>query len=638
MKWEDFYAYLRGRGFEEREAQKKMMALVDQLLREGGVKLVEAPTGTGKTFAYLVPLITSGKKAVVSTGTKVLQDQLRRDLEFLSAHWEVLTGKKVRYAVLKGMSNYLCLDRLYGDGVSPKEKKRVEELLEEGWEGDLSLSPLPPELSSKLSVDEDHCTPAYRKLCPYKDECVYWSGVKLKELSADLLVVNHALLALKDLSSPRRFLVIDEAHELDRYLTLGATFGTSLYALEELKKGLEKLLGKSLSLNAREFFEGLAPLLDEESEVPLEEPDLHAGRMEKLLLSPLRSALQELKLKVRERVRSFLKERLMVSHSFKEFLEESLTVSSRELEEVRAGYEEPTKEEKDLVELIKKVSYYGKKLKRLTALKELMEKGEEEVGFKLSRRFSVRMQAFNYRLEAFPVFPRGILEAEAFKGVLVTSATVDPVDLEETVGLKGQYYRLPYNYDYSSSQFVVENTNPKREDWEEKLKLSFWQLRSTYDKVLVLLTNKEHLKLFEGEEETALQGGESLTNLINYLREGKVKALVGLDSLWTGVDVKGKKGILMSKLPFESPKEPLTYFRLKYLKKKGISPFDYQRRKAFIKFRQGVGRLVRSREDGGTVVLCDDRLFRYPEFEAFLREIGIKVLRKGKFYRRSFMI
>ncbi|WP_461829927.1 helicase C-terminal domain-containing protein, partial [Aquifex sp.] len=127
---------------------------------------------------------------------------------------------------------------------------------------------------------------------------------------------------------------------------------------------------------------------------------------------------------------------------------------------------------------------------------------------------------------------------------------------------------------------------------------------------------------------------DSLTRLIEFLRSGKIKALVGLDSLWTGVDVKGNKGILMSKLPFENPRDPLTYHRLKYLREQGEDPFEYQRRKAYIKFRQGVGRLVRQQGDAGTIILCDNRIWRYREFVEYVKSLGMRIIYKGRFERR----
>ncbi len=627
---EAFYQYLIGRGFERRKSQEEMIKIVNDLLEEGGVKLVEAPTGTGKTFAYLIPLIVKGKKAIISTGTKILQDQLRRDIEFLLAHWRALTGKELNYAVLKGKGNYLCLDRFVREEISPEERLEVETLLDSSWDGDLTLLNISEESFRKINVDEDYCTYAYRSVCPHYDRCLYWKRARERERKADILVVNHSLLALKEMDTHGRFLVIDEAHELDRYLTLATTFSLSLYWFEDLKKSLEKALGKEVELRAEEFFASFKELFsEEEREVPLESLEEVIPRMRELLYKPLKRYIGEFEELVKKEVRGFLQERLMVSYAFKDFLLNSFLFSEEEISGAKGGYEELTEEEKELLSRVKKLEYFRRKLTRLKLFMRAAEEGEE-VGFKVSRSWSRKLSGYNYRLEIFRIFPRDILEVEEYEGVLLTSATVDPEDLYLTTGVEGEYYRLPYNFDYSRSEFIVENTNPKREEWKDKLMTSFWVLRSRYERVLVLLTNREHLKLFRDESEAGIQGEGSLSSLINSMREGKIKVLVGLDSLWTGVDVPGEKGILMAKLPFENPRDPLTYHRIRYLRSIGEDPFLYQRKKAFIKFRQGVGRLVRKRDDGGSIVLCDNRIWRYPEFVEFVRELGMKVIYRGK--------
>ena len=636
MKPLHFYEYLLKKGFEERKSQREMIKIVEETLREGGVKLIEAPTGTGKTFAYLIPIIVNRQKAIISTGTKILQDQLKRDIEFLAGHWKLLTGQKVNYAVIKGKGNYLCIDRFKKEEIPEADRLEVETLMETEWDGDLTLTGLSPETIMKINVEDDYCTYAYRMACPFYGECYYWAKVKRREENADILVVNHSLLALKEFDTKDRILVIDEAHELDRYLTLATTFGISLYWFKDIKKSLEKLLEESVNIPAEEFFiNNFEKLFNEESnEVALESLKEYIPQMKTLLYIPLKEAVEKLRKKVKEEVEKFVKETLMVSHTFKDFLENTLLFERDLLDIVNAGYEEPTEREKELINKVKKLDYYRRKLNKLKTFIRTAEEEEEGVGFKVSRSWSKRLNGYNYRLEAFLIFPRKVIDTEEYKGVILTSATVDPEDIFLTTGITGEFYSLPHNYDYTTSTIFIEDTNPKREDWKEKLTTNYYILRSEYDKVLVLLTNKEHLKLFEEEEEVGIQGKESLTRLIEFLRNGKIKVLVGLDSLWTGVDVKGEKGILMSKLPFENPKDPLTYHRLKFLEKIGEDPFTYQRRKAYIKFKQGVGRLIRQHSDKGKIVLCDNRIWRYGEFVDYLRSLGINIVSKGKFRRK----
>jgi len=152
------------------------------------------------------------------------------------------------------------------------------------------------------------------------------------------------------------------------------------------------------------------------------------------------------------------------------------------------------------------------------------------------------------------------------------------------------------------------------------LKQSFKWLVSKYDKVLVLLTNKEDFKLFQNEPGTALlRKDEQVSKRVEDLKKGRIKALVGLDRLWFGVDVPGEKGILIAKIPFEYPGDPLNFYRERYLGKEKF--WEYYKRKALIKFKQGIGRMMRTRNDGGTIILCDNRIFKHEEFMKFIEEL-----------------
>ncbi len=630
----EFYGYLLRRGFERRKSQEEMVRLVERVIEEGGVKLIEAPTGTGKTFGYLIPIITKGVKAIVSTGTKILQDQLRRDIEFLLTHYRILTGKEISYAVVKGRANYLCLDRLEKE--KPEDLGDIPQLMEKNWDGDLTLAQVPPETVSKINVDEDHCTPHYREVCPFREECYYWSLIKVKEKTADILVVNHALLALKEFEDTKdRILVVDEAHEFDRYLTLATTSGVSLYSLRELVGTLERLQGEKVEVELESFFsENFGELLKDKEEIPVESFKPYAEPFRRQIYDPLREHLRKARENLKEEIEEFLSSRIAVSHRLKFYLERTMIADPEVIDRTRSAYEEPDGEERRLIEKVKRLEFAERRIFKIGSLLRLWEEDPPEYGYSVSKSWSRRLQTFNYRMEVFPVFPREVVRPEDFKGVVLTSATVDPEDLAQTTGIVGDFHKLSYNFDYSRVTFIVERTNPKRESWEESFREAYRKIRSMHEKVLVLLTNKEHIKLVEGNGEVGRQGEGSLSRLIEDLRKGRIKVLVGLDSLWTGVDVKGEKGILMSKLPFENPDDPITYHRIRFLKEIGEDPFLYQRRKAFIKFRQGVGRLVRQKGDWGTIILCDDRIWRYREFVNFLKELGVKILYGGIFTRR----
>lgn len=594
-------------------------------MEEGGVKIIQAPTGTGKTYGYLIPIVEKGQKAIISTGTKLLQEQLRRDLEVIKSYAGYILGNHVSYVVLKGKSNYLCLDRYYAEAQKVPE---LEMAINSGWDGDFEFVNLDVDLREKLCVDDDYCTPYYRNMCKYRYECYYWSKLKNLEKSAQILIINHALLSLREFENPEeRLLVIDEAHELDKYITSSLKTGFSTYTLRIDILGRIREFLPSAHVDIESFFtDNFEHLFKEgKEEVALENLCPYAEDFEKRIMTALFSLYQRVKEEVMHSIHSFLKERLFVSLKLKDYLLNSGVLAWEDYLKINSNYEELSQEEE---KLLKKLKTYQLLTKRLTRLKEffqLMKEEKPEMGYMVSRSWSRKLQTYNYRLECFPVFPSGFIDFSGYKAVVITSATANPIDLEKTLGIVGDYYELEHTLPYHQIDFVVYLVDPREEDWKDCLMRAYKYLRTLYDKVLILLTNREHMKLFEKEEGLAFQGEDSLSKLVEHLREGRIKALAGLDSLWFGIDVKGEKGLLMAKLPFESPEDPITFHRIRFLKSVGEDPFEYQKRKALIKFQQGIGRLIRSKEDRGTIVLCDKRIFKFKEFLRVVEKLGIKV-------------
>ncbi len=621
------YNYLLQKGYERRESQIIMMDLVRKVIKTGGIKLIEAPTGTGKTFAYLIPLMEEGVKCIISTGTKALQDQLKRDIEFLSAHFKLIFGKDINYAIIKGKSNYLCFDRYE----STNKIDELEALIENGWDGDLtSIIAVDNEIFEKINIDEDYCTSSYRRICPYYEICFYWERLKRREKEADIIVVNHALLGLKEFEDTKeKILVIDEAHELDKYLTISSSFPVSLYFIYQTKKYIEDM-SKSFNLNPEAFFiKNFENLFSKDKEeIPLEHLLPFMEEFKREIAKPLFDEWKKVKNNFIEDIKEFLTSRLMISFKLKMYIETTGLLPYEILSSVKAGYENETDEERNLIKSIKNFEFIEKKVNKIKAFIRIIEEDREDIGYRISRKWSRKLGTFNYKMEIFPIFPREVVNIDSFKGVILTSATVDPEDIELTTGIYGDYHCLPYNFDYSNVTFIVEDTDPRREGWEDCIKKSYLYLKSLHSKVLVLLTNKNHLSMFNGDKTVGKQGNTPLTKLIEDFIKNKIDVIVGLDSLWTGIDIRGEKGILMSKLPFESPEDPITFHRIRFLKLTGMDPFLYQRKKAFIKFRQGFGRLMRQKEDKGTVVICDRRIWRYTEFVNFIKKLGVKLIYK----------
>ncbi|MCX8104073.1 MAG: ATP-dependent DNA helicase, partial [Candidatus Bipolaricaulota bacterium] len=232
-------------GFEVRPAQHAMLAACERVVTSGGILLVEAPTGVGKTFAYAIPAILSGKRTIISTNKKNLQDQLiQKDLPLLAR------VRNFRFAVAKGFSNYLCLLSLHG--FQPKtvpeaqERARLLRWADQTEDGEQdSLAP-PSPIWNEVSADSAGCL---RQDCPHYDQCFYFRA-RERWFGADLLVVNHALLAAdaalwvgtgRGMLPDAAVLIIDEAHALEDAFSNAFTRWVSGRTIENLMREITAL-------------------------------------------------------------------------------------------------------------------------------------------------------------------------------------------------------------------------------------------------------------------------------------------------------------------------------------------------------------------------------------------------------------
>ncbi|MGC9144418.1 DEAD/DEAH box helicase, partial [Hydrogenobaculum sp.] len=265
----ELYKTLLNLGYEKRKSQEEMFSIVEEYINKNSedqyvilddfhnqgqnIVLIEAPTGVGKSFGYLLPIIEHNQKAIISTKTKILQEQLRRDLEFLSSTRKNYFGKGINYLILKGKGNYLCLDRFYDKENELKQttifgkvslSQNIRNLIESStWDGDVEFTNIPLEVWTDINIDENYCDSNYRKSCPYLKDCFYYKKLKDKERVADILVINHSLLVLKNFDKESdKILVIDEAHELDEALVKSLTVGFSVNGLMRLVASIRDML------------------------------------------------------------------------------------------------------------------------------------------------------------------------------------------------------------------------------------------------------------------------------------------------------------------------------------------------------------------------------------------------------------
>jgi len=653
-------------GYEHRAEQVSMLRAVAGALSDGRHLLVEAGTGTGKSIAYLIPALAwgelNGQRVVVSTNTINLQDQLcNKDVPDL----RLALGKDYRVAILKGRSNYLCPRRMdaarHLGPRSPEEMRVLAKLLvwlSAGGSGDrteISLAgPAEAAAWSRLSADSDECTP---ETCQAFTEgvCPYYQARRAAE-QAHLIVVNHALL-LADIATGNRvipeydYLVVDEAHHLES----AATKGLSLQVTEaELQRVLAEVTGPHtglLSLVRAEFRHlagersGLTRALRACSDDGLAARDLvtrlfaaltgfMADRREGKEISPfgqqervLPSTRTILSWGEVERVWEDLRGGLLG-------LAEKLAAVSQTLEDNLAGQSDL---EEDLVVSLRAAS------RTVAALHSslegfIFEPDAQTIYWIEIQPSGTRMSINAAPLDVGPLVQRHLWHAKS--SVVMTSATLTTagnfdylrrrLKAEEADELAVD---SPFDYENSTLLYLVNDIPEpvERQAYQRLLEQGLINVsRATHGRMLVLFTSHDQLRRTASAISAPLAGdgilvidqseGVSRYALLEQFRTTEQAVLLGTRSFWEGVDVPGEalSVLAIARLPFDVPTDPIIASRAESFD----SPFDeYHVPEAILRFRQGFGRLIRTRSDRGVVVCLDRRILSKRYGQAFLRSL-----------------
>ena len=585
--------------YEPRHAQITMMGTCAGIVENGGTLIAEAGTGTGKTFAYLIPIILSGKKAIISTRTINLQEQLNsKDLRFLSSL------KDFKYAIAKGRGHYVCLRRLHAfrpDGHEElSEHKNILDWVSRTDTGDIEDSSLnkKPLIWDRLCSDSDACK---GKKCTYFRNCYYFLARQRWD-AAQIVVANHALLSINAMMSPdtkilphAEVLVVDEGHSLDSIIS--GQIGINLS-----NRGIENIMNKLLKTDHRGIYKGLLS----------KTPDLF-------------SEVESLRIELGifwHRVKSEVETRKIIRGTFS--LRDALSALSRSIKtllekaKISPAGLFTEDEELDLKAAIIK----------LRAVSEEMEVFSEEVdGF--VRWAEVEEKRIALRMS--PIYPSEFVSSNLipdFNSTVLTSATLsvsgDFTLIENILGLEGpETLAVPSPFDMKE-QVEVEisrGIDLQHEDGIRKLAGAIVKESSREaGGTLVLFTSRDVMKktweLACGKLGAAglnpmVQGELSNRRMLEAMRESTNAVIFGLDSFWEGVDVKGDalNCLIITKLPFEVPTEPIVLARTEEIRKRGGNPFrDYSLPRAILKFKQGFGRLIRAKDDRGRVIVCDERI------------------------------
>ncbi len=580
--------------FEFRPGQLEMALEVESALTENKHLIVEAGTGTGKTLAYLVPAILSGRRVVVSTGTKNLQEQLFfKDIPFLQQHFD----RPLRVCCMKGRSNYACRQKIYD-----AEKEPILAGLEEvadfeiirDWEkttetGDRAEIRKLPEASSvwsKLDARRELCA---GQKCPQFERC-FLTRMHQQAQASDIIIVNHHLffadLAVKEdeyagIIPEYAAVIFDEAHEIED--VAGQYFGVSLsnYQISDLRRDVAAL--------ARRKGFGSKDL-----DATLEQLD---GRAEGFF-----AHFEAVEGRTR-----FSPEASLEAYTD---LNASLAALAGRLELVADPPEE-------LIPL------QHRTLELADNLRFLVEKRDESYVYWIEKR------GRGCFLQATPIDVSTILAERLFSkvGVIVlTSATLAVAGsfdyTQRRLGLRtGRTLAVVGQFDFAKQAllYVPQHLpDPRSPSFsalagEEILRL----LQASRGRAFVLFTSYQQMRrvydhvAFDIEYPTLLQGSGPRNALLEEFRATPNCVLFATSSFWQGVDVPGEQLslVIIDKLPFAAPSDPVVEARIRTIREQGGNPFyDYQIPQAALALKQGFGRLIRSRSDRGVLALLDNRI------------------------------
>jgi ATP-dependent DNA helicase DinG len=600
--------------YEFRRGQLQMAQAVEQALAEKRHLIVEAGTGTGKTLAYLLPLIRSGKRVIVSTGTKNLQEQLfYKDVPFLTQALFPDGETKLNVCYMKGRNNYLCRKKLYDltdqpvlSGLDEIEHYRAiaawEKTTQTGDRAELAALPEASALWHKLDARSDTCL---GQKCSSWEKC-FITEMHRRAAESDIIIVNHHLffadLAIKQQSDyapdagilPEVGAVIfDEAHELED--VAGSYFGVSVSAsrVEELCRDVEAALQRNHLLSAS--LTGAVKSLRDRTMFFFALLPQGEGRF------------------AFENRREFLEEN---GDEFMGF-QQSLTRLGSELENL------PSKPEEVL-------NFVRRAQELQVQLGFLMESEDRNTVFWIERRRGARERS-NVFLQATPIDVAPILKACLFDKLecaVLTSATLAVGGgfdyIRRRLGLEhAREVVLPSHFDYEKQAlFYVppDLPDPRTPQFAAKAADRIRRLiEITRGRAFVLFTSYAQMNdvyqrlLGEIEFPMLLQGDAPKSALLEEFRLTPNAVLFATSSFWQGVDVQGDQlsCVIIDRLPFAVPSDPVVAARVKSIDAEGGNAFfQYQVPAAVITLKQGFGRLIRSLHDRGLLVLLDNRILK----------------------------
>lgn len=618
--------------YEFRKSQLDMALSVYDSLENKSHILVEAPTGIGKSFAYLVPAIyyakENKKKAIISTHTINLQEQLiGKDIPFLKENLPV----EFKAALIKGKNNYICPKRLRvamdnANSLFESDEQKVLDKLyswskntTDGTLSDIAFQVI-PNVWNSVCAERGICT---NKTCGgHEDTECFYQKAKYRISQSDVVIVNHHLFftlfaGVKTVSDEgylykNDFVIFDEAHTLE---TVASEHIIPAISREMIKYHLLRLYN---SRKKRGFL--------------LSFPLLHIIPIIQNLLDLNQYFFQEIKRELfhyRNKDEKKLALRVTEKNIVKNTLRDELDNLLKSMRGLRQ-YCSSDLQENELQDYILRFGEFGRMIDDFLLLKE------EDKNYVYWVELSSQKEDANISLCVSPVDISGFFRDNIFRennSCILTSATLTVSNefgyFKKRLGAEiADEVQLPTQFDfYRQVKLYIPKNIPepqKENNAIYSIRLKEWInyfVKMTEGKALVLFTNSFLLRqigselraeLADDNIEVFMQGeGASRRNLLSSFKDNTNSVLLGLDSFWLGVDVPGEalSNLIITRLPFLVPDHPLIKAKLEYIDLNGGNSFmDYSLPEAILKFRQGIGRLIRHKTDTGIIAVLDPRI------------------------------
>ncbi|GHO44982.1 helicase C-terminal domain-containing protein [Ktedonospora formicarum] len=605
-------------GYEERPAQVEMARTVARALSLNIPAIIEAGTGTGKSLAYLLPVVRSNKVAIVSTANKALQEQLfYKDIPFIQQHIHPFEA-----ALVKGVSNYLCIDRMENERIGMQfytKNDKFQRLLDivndpddESFTGDFETLDfqLPPDIRGRVATDSDQC--AWSK-CTYFSDC-YVRQMRERAERAQVIVVNHTLLLLDAamggfLLPERDVIILDEAHHLEEEATRSFTITIS-------PGQIQTLLAQRM--------------LKDHSQVSLQDDAFRAAQNMWLHLEQF----ADLGFKGRLNLEEPMEEGLRLASALSDLADSMRKQRPKDM---------PEKENQLYDKLLKRAQNLAESVRTVFSVAE-----PDKFVYYIERADGGGRGSAQLQVSASPLDVTNWLKERLFNkcNVICTSATLATVNMGASKGENSaanfHYFRhrvgldaeerpevqesiLPLAFDYESNALLylprhlpAPTFGNGSEDYMLAIAREMYSLvKRSQGRAFLLFSSKRMLDyaydIMSPHLEFPLlkQGDMTRLELTRRFRQEKGSVLFGLKSFWEGVDIAGDalSLVVIDKLPFDPPDDPVHEARVAHMKANGENWFGtYVLPQAVLRLKQGIGRLLRTRSDTGVMAILDTRL------------------------------